>query len=177
MNYFELYGIPVQMKPDNKLVRSKFYELSRQYHPDFFSQSTSAEQAEALSKSSEINKAFKTFQSPDETIRYVLQLHGMALDEEKFNLDPMFLAEVMDINEQLMDLEGEADSLKIAQTEEMAKQLQNELYTDVAAIIENYNHERIKKTELEQVKEYYYKKKYLQRILDRIGQIRNIALR
>ncbi len=176
MNYFELYGIPVQMKPDSKLVRAKFYELSRQYHPDFFSQASSAEQTEALSKSSDINKAFKTFQNPDETIRYVLQMHDMALDEEKFNLDPMFLAEVMDINEQLMDLEGDADSKKIAETEQMAKQVQNDLYSEVALIIENYNHETISKVELEQVKEYYYKKKYLQRILDRISQIRNIAL-
>jgi molecular chaperone HscB len=40
MNYFELYEIPVSLKPDQQLLRKKFYELSRKYHPDFYGNAT-----------------------------------------------------------------------------------------------------------------------------------------
>jgi molecular chaperone HscB len=61
MNYFELFDIPVQFKPDPVMVKKKFYELSRKYHPDFYSQSNGAEQAESLEISSMVNRAYKTF--------------------------------------------------------------------------------------------------------------------
>ncbi|MCX6298040.1 MAG: hypothetical protein NTY72_02940 [Bacteroidetes bacterium] len=37
MNYFELYQIPVSFQPDLLAVKKRFYQLSREYHPDFFS--------------------------------------------------------------------------------------------------------------------------------------------
>ena len=69
MNYFELYNIPFSLKPDQQLVKQKFYELSRNYHPDFFSNATEDEQADVLEKSSAVNKAFKIFSHSDETIK------------------------------------------------------------------------------------------------------------
>jgi len=74
MNYFELYQMPVTLKPDASLVKKKFYELSRQYHPDFFTNSSDEEQTNVLEKSSMVNQAYKIFQSEDATIKYVLQL-------------------------------------------------------------------------------------------------------
>ena len=55
------------------------------------------------------------------------------------------------------------------------KELLNQIYNDVAPIVENYQEGTTTEKELLQVKDYYYKKKYLQRILDKIHQIRNIA--
>jgi molecular chaperone HscB len=50
-----------------------------------------------------LNKAFKTFQNSDDTIKYVLQLKGLLEEEEKYQLPPDFLMEVLEINEKLMD--------------------------------------------------------------------------
>ena len=77
MNYFELFDIPVQFHPDPVIVKKKFYELSRKYHPDFHSQAGSGQQAETLETSSMVNRAYKTFLDEDATIRYVLNLHGL----------------------------------------------------------------------------------------------------
>ncbi len=60
MNYFELYEMPVSMRPDVQQVKQKFYELSRRYHPDFYTNASDQEQAEVLEKSSQVNKAFKS---------------------------------------------------------------------------------------------------------------------
>ena len=175
MNYFELYGLPVLMKVDASEIRQKFFELSRKYHPDFHTGSGEAEQSEALERSSDVNRAYKVFQNVDDTIKYVLQLKSLIHEEEKYELDPEFLMEVLDINEELMDLETEPNPEKLEKCELKTKELLTQIYKDVAPIVENYQEGVTTEKELLQVKAYYYKKKYLQRILDKVYQIRNIA--
>jgi len=47
--------------------------------------------------------------------------------------------------------------------------LETQLHNEVAPIIEDYDDTAITNAQLLQLKEYYYKKKYLHRILDRIA--------
>lgn len=162
MNYFELFEIPVQLRVDSKALAEKFFELSRKYHPDYFINKENKDQAEALEKSALLNKAYKTFQNPDETIKYVLQLKGLLEEEEKYELPPDFLMEVLEINEQLMDVEDDPE-LK-ARMETQVENLQSEIYEPVKEIVEHYQEGVTSEKELLQVKAYYYKKKYLQRI-------------
>ena len=83
MNYFELYDLPVSLKVDATQLKQKFYELSRKFHPDFFSGADNEEQLEVLEKSSQINRGYKIFSNADETMKYVLQLKGLLEEEEK----------------------------------------------------------------------------------------------
>lgn len=105
-----------------------------------------------------LNKAFKTFQNDDETIRYVLQLKGLLEEEEKYELPPDFLMEVLEINEQLMDNPGSPEIIS------RIDQLQTEIYEPVKEIVESYQEGVSSEEELLQVKAYYYKKKYIDRI-------------
>lgn len=162
MNYFELFEIPVQLHVDKAALPRKYFKLCKKYHPDYFVNEDPEKQAEVLEKSSLLNKAFKTFQSPDETIKYVLQLKGLLEEEEKYELPPDFLTEVLEINEQLMD---EEDNSRLKSNLKSAiENLQFEIYAPVKKIIENYKESITTEKELLQVKEYYYKKKYLHRI-------------
>ena len=165
MNYFELYNIPVSLKVDMPEVKKKFYELSRKYHPDFYSNDTEAEQAEVLQKSSDVNKAFKVFNNADETIKYVLQLKGLLEEEEKYQLPNAFLMEMMELNEEAMDAKMEADPEKQQQLQTAIYQLSTTIYEPVKQIVEHYKEGATTEKELLQVKEYYFKKKYLNRIL------------
>jgi molecular chaperone HscB len=167
MNYFELFEIPVTLYVNHSAVQKKFYELSRKYHPDYYAQAGEAEQSEALEKSSMVNKAWKTFQNPDATIRYVLELHNLIEEEEKYKLDPEFLMEVMEINEELMDVD-EAAGLK--RTREKANELLSRIYEEIRPLIENYNDKKITNEELLRVKDYYFRKKYIHRILDALDK-------
>lgn len=161
MNYFELFEIPVQLKVDKATLPLKYFELSRKYHPDFFANASHAEKAEALEKSALLNQAFRTFQNQDETIKYVLKLKGLLEEEEKYDLPPAFLMEVLEINEAMMDVGDEPVNEKIKTTIE---NLQKEIYATVCKTVENYKDEITTHEELLQVKEYYYKKKYIDRI-------------
>jgi len=167
MNYFEIFGLPVQLKVDKTELPKKFFELSRKFHPDFYANSTPSEQQRALEITASLNKAFKTFQNPDETIKYVLQLKGLLEEEEKFQLPPEFLMEVLEINEKLMDA-GEDPALKL-NLQSAIDNLQSEIYAPVKEIIELYKDNITTEEELLQVKEYYYKKKYLHRIQQQLN--------
>ena len=79
-------------------------------------------------------------------------------EEEKYQLPPEFLMEMMELNENL----SENSTAKINEQEKA-------LYAEVAPIIESYDDTGTTTADLLKVKEYYYKKKYLQRILDRIA--------
>ncbi len=157
MNHFELFDLPVSFTVDKGKLAQKYFELQKKYHPDFFAQGSEYEQEEALEISSQLNKALNILKTEDETIKYVLQLKGLLEEEEKYQLPPAFLMEMMELNEEL--------------TENSAQQinkLEKELYSHVQPIIENYDDSKTTTDELFKVKEYYYKKKYLKRILDRI---------
>lgn len=158
MNYFELYDLPVSLQPDLQLVKQRFYQLSRKYHPDFFSNDSEDAREEALEKSAAVNKAFKIFNNRDETLRYVLMEKGLLEEEEKYALSPDFLMEMMELNEAAMEEERGA-------VEEKVKQIQDEIYAPVKAIIENYQEGVTSQEALLQVKDYYFRKKYLNRIL------------
>ena len=157
MNYFELFEIPVSIKVDKSLLNKKYVALQRKFHPDFFTQSTETEQAEALEQSSIINKAIKTLQNEDATIKYILQLKGLLEEDEKYALPPDFLMEMMDLNE--------ADP---ADGKLQAVIYSNQIHSEIKPIIDQYDDTIITPEALLRLKEYYFKKKYLQRILDRI---------
>ncbi len=164
MDYFELFNIPVSLSVDKDSIKKKFYELSRKYHPDFYSQASEEEHADVLEKSAMINKAFKTFNDGGETIKYVLQLKGLLEEEEKYQLPKDFLMEVMDVNEQLTDAKMAGDETLLQSIKQEIANLKIAIYEPVESIVEHYKEGITIQEELLQVKEYYFKKKYLDRM-------------
>src|SRR5918996_807382 len=57
-DYFTCFGLPRLLTIDPRALETKFYELSRTFHPDFFQQKTDAEQAISLSNSAFLNTAY-----------------------------------------------------------------------------------------------------------------------
>lgn len=167
MNYFELYKIPVSFYPDLTVVKKQFYVLSRQYHPDFFGAADEAQKNESLELTAQVNKAFKTFQDADAIIQYILSLHHLIEAEEKYQLAPDFLMEVMDLNEQVMELDHQNNEAKNV-IKSSLNHLKASIYEPVKSIMANYQENTFSEKELLQVKDYYYKKKYLDRIEEEI---------
>lgn len=161
MNYFELFGFEVAPVIDKKLLSEKYFVLQRQNHPDFFTQSNEADQEEALQQSANINKAFTTFQNEDKTVEYFLQVKGIVETDEKYQLPPDFLMEMMDINETLDEKDG------VTVTAELAE-IEKEMYAAIEGILKDPSLHN-DPASLEKLKLYYYKKKYIQRILARLG--------
>lgn len=157
MNYFELFNLPVTLKVDKSQLTKKYFELQKQFHPDFFTQASEDQQADALEKSSMLNTALKTLKNEDETLKYILLQKNCLQEDEKYQLPPTFLMDVMELNEDLNE-----------ETIQKIEAFESTLYVEVKDIVENYNNETVTPVQLASLKEYYYKKKYLQRILERI---------
>lgn len=161
MNYFELFELPVSLQVDKAELNKRYIAVQKKYHPDFFTQANEQEQRDALEQSSLANKGLKILQQPDELIHYVLELKGLVTAGEKYSLPPDFLMEMMELNEQLT-----ADNTAAARQE--IENLEQALWKPVQSIVENYQDARVSEADLLLLKEYYFKKKYLHRILDRM---------
>jgi len=166
MDYFNLFEIPVSFKIDSALLKKKFYQLSRAFHPDFFTDASTTEQEAVLEKSSLINKAFLILSNPDLLMEYILTEKKIIIADEKFQLPNHFLMEVMEVNENLMEAKMENDIHTIEKINAAIEQLQQTIFKPVEKIIENYQEDNATQEELLQIKSYYYQKKYLKRILE-----------
>ena len=161
MNYFELFGFPVMPKVDKALLAKKYFELQKMNHPDFFTQATEDEQETALQQSAAINKAFNIFQNEEKTIEYFLKEKGIIETDEKYQLPSGFLMEMMELNETLMEKDGVEVAGELAAIEKA-------VYEEVKPLLDQPSTE-YNAGDMEKLKAYYYKKKYLKRILERLG--------
>jgi molecular chaperone HscB len=163
MNYFELFELPVSFMVNTKQLNENYFRLQMQYHPDFYSNATDDEKEEALEMSSLINRAFKTLENEDTRTEYILELKDLITEGEKYELPPDFLMEMMELNEELT----EADPSSIRQTEQKIGAIEEQLYNEVKHVMDTYSEHQPKEALLP-VKEYFFKKKYLERVRERI---------
>lgn len=160
MNYYELFELPVKPVADKTNVAKKYIELQKKFHPDFFTNENEADKENALEQSAAINKAYNIFTNKEKTIEYFLLEKGIITTDEKYTLPPHFLMEMMELNEAIDEQDGNAAAKVNA--------FENDLYEEISGIILKANGEDLSLDALEKLKEYYYKKKYLKRILDRL---------
>ncbi|MFM1755511.1 MAG: hypothetical protein RL621_415 [Bacteroidota bacterium] len=162
MNYFELFGLPIGFQVDTNKLRAAFMDIQRASHPDKFAQSNSYEQDEALERSALANKGFSLLNNKDQIMPYVLELKGIIDADEKYALSPDFLMEMMELNEAWMEADDETAKQSILS---QIKAIQDEILEPIKGYLEMDQIDSISQEAMLQIKEYYYKKKYLDRIL------------
>lgn len=172
MNYFEFYEIPHTFQPDQALVKKKFYSLSKSYHPDFFVNESEEKQAEILQLSTLNNKAFQTLSHPDKLLAYLLSLKGELVEGEKYGLPQTFLMEMMEVNEALMELEFDTDEEQLKKLTQTVADLENDLNTELEVLTTGFElaNEQVQQQLLPQIKDIWYRKKYMLRIRESINK-------
>jgi molecular chaperone HscB len=168
-NYFTLFDLPMSLCPDVASVKSRFYKLSKQYHPDRVAQTDEAAKADVLHKAALINDAYKTLSDPDKTMAYVLRMHHLLEDEEKYNLPPDFLMDMMELNESVSDYEDapEKESLKNQAHQALVAQL-GQWNAAIQPLLTAFEQAEDKEPVLLKIKDFYFRKKYLLRIRERL---------
>lgn len=174
MDYFELYGLPVSFNPDLKLVKQKFYELSKKYHPDFFINDTEEKQQAVLELSTLNNKAFQVLNDPQKRIHYILSLKGLLEEGENYKLPQSFLMEMMDVNEALMDLQFHPDPARLSQVTQEIDGIEASLTEESNVLAASYDQQDSVAQEptLLAIKDLYYRSKYLYRIRESLAKIK-----
>lgn len=170
MNYFEFYEIPVSFEVDAGALKRIFYANSKKYHPDFFTLESAEKQAEILELSTLNNKAYHTLKDVDLRMKYVLDLKGALGEEGQNKLPQAFLMEMMDINETLMELEFDYDTAAHEKLLSELKALENGWYASVATLIKQFDDRQAQASDLQQIGNYYLKKRYLLRIKENLNK-------
>src|ERR1700748_3531924 len=163
MNYFEFYGLSESFTLDDAIVKKKFYQLSKEYHPDFYANEDDARQQEILELSTLNNKAYQTLSSPARRLEYILKLHGLVSEGAKPQLPADFLMEMMDINERLMEIDS-TDELAALTAEVLA--VESDMNEELEKLTDGYTHlnDTAKESRLNDIAGIYYRQKYLLRI-------------
>ncbi len=171
INYFQLYQLPVSFSPDATLVKAKYYALSRAHHPDRFAQATDHEKAEHLRMAAINNDAYKTLGDADRLIAYILKLNNLLEDEEKYSLPPAFLMEMMELNETISESEEEqaGGNTNNKSTQAFAEHMA-QWTNEITPLTDRYNKGEQTDQLLLEIKDLYFRKKYLLRIQERIDR-------
>jgi molecular chaperone HscB len=106
-DYFSFLGLPRKLKIDAAALEERFRALSRQFHPDYFYNATTAERRASLERSSYLNDAYRTLRHPVARIEYLLRLEGLAPknpEEASRQVPPALLEEVFALNEELDEI-------------------------------------------------------------------------
>jgi molecular chaperone HscB len=106
-DYFAFLGLPRKLDVAPAELEQRFRALSRQFHPDYFYNASSAERRASLERSSYLNDAYRTLRQPSARLEYLLGLEGFAIDgpgEAARHVSPALLEEVFALNEELNEI-------------------------------------------------------------------------
>jgi molecular chaperone HscB len=162
MTYFDFFGLEPKFGIDKKELKILFLENSKKYHPDFFTLENEAKKEEVMQLSTQNNEAYKCLNKDESRMKYILQLKGIDVSD-KAAMPQSFLIDMMDINEQIMELEMEFDAANHSKINEEVAILELGINSNLKAATTQYD-ATSEAAQLEIVKEFYLKNRYLLRI-------------
>lgn len=112
-DYFTFFSLPRKLSLDSAALQKRFYELSRQLHPDRFSGRSAQEQQYALDATALLNDAYRILRDPVARAEYLLKLEGFDIGEQRSkDVPPELLEEVFELNMMLEELRGGDESTR-----------------------------------------------------------------
>ena len=106
MKFYEALGLEPTLALESDDLKQRFYERSRQWHPDRFGRASAQERQHSLDTTALLNDAFRTLKDPPSRAEYFLESHGIPPAK---NPPPELLEEVFELNMALEELR-EGDS-------------------------------------------------------------------
>jgi molecular chaperone HscB len=105
--FFTFFGYPDRLSLDGAELQKRFYELSRQLHPDRFTGRSAREREYSLEATAILNDAYRTLRDPVKRAEYLLTTRGLAVAEQRSkNVPPELLEEVFELNMALEEMRG-----------------------------------------------------------------------
>jgi molecular chaperone HscB len=112
-DYFEFFGMDRKLVVNLDDLQRRFYQLSRQWHPDRFSRRPVEEQNRSLEATSLLNDGYRTLKDPVKRAEYLLTQEGFPIGEQRSKDVPAeLLEEVFELNMMLEELKAGDDSAR-----------------------------------------------------------------
>ena len=101
LDYFTCMGFPRRLTIDQHQLETKFYELSRAFHPDFYQNKSTAEQTISLDNSALLNTAYRTLRDPIERAEYLLDLEAGSVKQIRNSPPADLFEEILELQDTL----------------------------------------------------------------------------
>ena len=109
MQFYDALGLEPKLALDPEELKKRFYERSRQWHPDRFSRASVDEQQKSLEMTSMLNDAFRTLRDPVARAEYFLEQKSIVPSK---HVPPELLEEVFEMNIALEELRSGDESAR-----------------------------------------------------------------
>ncbi|MGB3546971.1 MAG: Fe-S protein assembly co-chaperone HscB [Saprospiraceae bacterium] len=163
-DYFKFFDLSPAPLIDVAELKKRYYAISRETHPDFFTLADDTAQEAALEKSTYNNHAYRTLLDPDTRLKYFLDSKGALAAEGENQVPQEFLLEMMDLNEALMELKMEPDPAAQVQLEEQIDTFATQLEEEIEPVRNGYDDATATPADLAALADYYLKRRYLRRL-------------
>jgi molecular chaperone HscB len=117
-DYFAVFGLPRKLGVDLEALQRRFYELSREHHPDFHQAAAEAAQAAALESSALVNRAYRTLRDPLARVEYLIALEEGRETRESGTAKPKA---PMDLLEEMLEVQEALEEAKASGLDEAAR--------------------------------------------------------
>jgi molecular chaperone HscB len=108
---FERLGLPPRFDIDPAEIERNYLARSRELHPDYHQQSSTAQQRVSMEMTAALNDAYATLKHPFRRAEYLLSLEGGPTAAEHKEMAPAFLEEMLELRMEIEELrEGPPDS-------------------------------------------------------------------
>ncbi|NOT21418.1 MAG: Fe-S protein assembly co-chaperone HscB [Nitrospiraceae bacterium] len=101
VDYFTCMSLPRRLTIDQRQLETKFYELSRAFHPDFYQNKSTAEQTISLGNSALLNTAYRTLRDPIERAEYLIGLEAGSVKEIRNSPPADLFEEILELQDTL----------------------------------------------------------------------------
>jgi len=136
-DYFSFFGIPRKLSLDTNDLQTRFYSLSRQFHPDRFARHSPADQQSALDATALLNDGYRVLRDPIQRAEYLLAQEGFDIGEQRSkDVPPELLEEVFELN---MLLEQTPDRAELEDSRRRFQKMQAETDNELKSLFGRYD--------------------------------------
>jgi molecular chaperone HscB len=169
-DYYALFGLEPKLNLSGEELQRRFYELSRQLHPDRFMRQPERERQYSLDASSILNDAYRTLKDPVKRAQYVLSHAGFEVGEQRSkDVPPELLEEVFELNMALEEMRGGDDSVRpqLQTAEKNFTNMLSDVDRQLEELFEQYDQSQSRDT-LTQIRGALNRRKYIQNLVDEV---------
>jgi molecular chaperone HscB len=182
-DYFAFFGLDRKLRVDPQILQKRFYELSKQWHPDRFSRKPLEEQNRALEATSVLNDGYRTLKDPVKRAEYLLAQEGFPIGEQRSkNVPPELLEEVFELNMLLEELRTGDDSQKpqLAQARENFLGMLGEVDEQLESLFARYDsaapESESARQALNEIRGVLNRRRYIENLIRDVDRALNPAL-
>jgi molecular chaperone HscB len=112
-DYYEFFGLDRKLGLDEAALKKRFYELSREWHPDRFSRKGADQIQLAEQNTALVNDGYRTLRDPVKRAEYLLSEEGFPIGEQRSkDVPPELLEEVFELNMALEEMRDGEESAR-----------------------------------------------------------------